>query len=349
VQPPPAKLPVGVLGATGTVGQVMVRMLADHPWFEARRLMASPRSVGKPYGEAARWVQPVELPPAQAALPIAPCEPTGEPGIVFSALDADVAGPIERRFAEAGHVVVSNARNHRLEPDVPLVVPEVNPDHLELCRQQAFGTGAILTNPNCSTIALALALCPLVQRFGLTRVHVVTLQAVSGAGLPGVPSLEMADNVIPFIASEEEKLGRETAKIFGRLEGGRVHEAVLPVDAHCNRVAVSDGHTLCVSVDLERAAEPDELVAAWEEFRGAPQEHGLPTAPARPTRYLTAPDAPQPRLHRQLEGGMGVAIGRLRRLASFDYGFVALSHNTVRGAAGGALLVAELARARGLV
>jgi aspartate-semialdehyde dehydrogenase len=237
-----------------------------------------------------------------------------------------------------------------MDPGVPLVVPEVNPGHLDLVADRlAAGGGAILANPNCSTIGLALALAPLDAAFGVERVSVVTMQAVSGAGLPGVPSLLALDNLVPWIAGEEEKIETEPAKILGRLEGGRLAPHPMVVSAAANRVAVTDGHTLCVSVALGRRAEAAELRAAWDGFAGEPQRLGLPTAPQRPVRYLDAPDAPQPRLHRDLDRGMAATVGRLRPCPLVDYKFVTLSHNTLRGAAGGAVLLAELAAARGLV
>ncbi len=352
-KPDSKKIPVAVLGATGSVGQRFVSLLAAHPWFDLVALTASPRSAGKPYAEAVQLLQATPLPERAAQLTLKLTEPAAVPAcpLVFSALDADVAGSAETAFAADGRVVVSNARNHRMDPDVPLLVPEVNPEHLALVGRQSFGRGAILTNPNCSTIGLALALKPLADAFGLERVQVVTLQAVSGAGIPGVPSFQLLDNLIPYIAREEEKIEQETQKILGHLpEGG---SAVLPhglkISAACNRVAVIDGHTLCVSVGLGQKASAEEVRAAWENFRGEPQRLGLPSAPARPIVYLDGPDVPQPRLHRDLGGGMTTSIGRLRPCPLFDFKFVALSHNTLRGAAGGALLVAELAVAHGQV
>lgn len=350
------KIPVAVLGATGTVGQRFVSLLEEHPWFEVQAVAASERSEGKSYGEAVTWIQTRPLSPRLAAMAVQPCRPSlvpadGEEAIrlVFSALDASVAGEIETSFAEAGHLVVSNARNHRMEPDVPLLVPEVNPEHLVLAERQAVRPGAILTNPNCSTIGLVLALKPLADAFGIERLHVVTLQAISGAGLPGVSSYHMTDNVLPFISGEEAKMQSETRKILGRLTGGEVEPASLVVSAQCNRVPVVDGHLLCVSAALGRRADLEEVRAAWTEFRALPQQLGLPSAPLRPIHYLSDPAAPQPRLHRDLDGGMAVVVGRLQECPTADIRFVALSHNTIRGAAGGSLLVGELATARGLV
>jgi aspartate-semialdehyde dehydrogenase len=343
------RIAVAVLGATGSVGQRFVALLADHPWFRVAALAASERTAGRPYGEAVRWVQSTPLPPDAAALPVLPSEPPLDASLVFSALDAGVAGPVEEAFARAGCLVVSNARSHRYDPDVPLVVPEVNADHLAAAKLQTFGGGAILTNPNCSTIGLVLALKPLADAFGLKRVNVVTMQALSGAGLPGVPSFEMLDNLIPYIGDEEEKIERETRKILGSFSDGRFVDADVTVSAACNRVAVLDGHTECISVSLARPASMEEVVAAWESYRGEPQRLSLPSAPRQPVHYHRRPDAPQPRLHRDLDSGMAASVGRLRPCPLFDYKFVALSHNTVRGAAGGALLLAELAVAKGLL
>ena len=340
-------IPVAVLGATGTVGQRFVALLAGHPWFELAAVAASPRNAGRPYGEAVHWVQTTTLPERAAAMTLVEAAPPIDAPLVFSALGAEIADQIETAFAEAGALVVSNASSHRMDPDVPLVVPEVNADHLGLLAAQPFERGGIVTNPNCSTIGLVLALAPLHRSFGVTRAHVVTLQALSGAGMPGVASLEALDNLIPFIRGEEEKLAAETRKLLGTLQGERVAEAQVVVSPQCNRVAVLDGHTECVSVELERSATREELLAVWEGFRGPPQELDLPSAPARPTRYLADPAAPQPRLHRDLDRGMACAIGRLAPCAALQWKFVCLSHNTLRGAAGGALLLAELAVARG--
>ena len=353
-RPAEGKLPVAVLGATGSVGQRFVGLLADHPWFEPAVLTASERGAGRAYAEAVSWVQAASLPERLGRRELRATEAASVVGcpLVFSALDARVAGPIESELAAAGHLVVTNAGSHRMDPEVPLVVPEVNADHLEAAAGAlAAGRGAILANPNCSTIGLVLALKPLADACGLERVFVTTMQAVSGAGLPGVASMQILDNVVPWIAGEEEKVERETRKILGRREedGGFVDHPVV-VSAQCNRVPVVDGHTLCVSVGLGRRASLDELRAAWEGFAGEPQRFALPSAPARPIHLLLdRPDAPQPRLHRDLERGMAASVGRLRPCPLLDFRFVTLSHNTVRGAAGGALLLAELAAAKGLL
>lgn len=342
------KIPICVLGATGSVGQRFVSLLAEHPWFEIRALMASDRSAGKSYAEAATWVQSAPLPDRIAGMVVQRCEPLEDCPLAFSSLDSSVAGEIESRFAEAGSLVVSNAKNHRMDADVPLLVPEVNPTHIDLATQQQH-RGTIITNPNCSTIGVVLALKPLFDAFGVEALSVVTLQAVSGAGLPGVSSLQILDNVLPYIGGEEDKLETESCKILGVLEEGAIRFASITVSAACNRVAVIDGHTFCVSVRLASQATPGELIDAWSGFSGEPQELGLPSAPIRPVHYLTERIAPQPRLHRDLEQGMAVSIGRLRPCPVLDFKFVALSHNTVRGAAGGAILGAELAVARGFL
>lgn len=343
-----AKIPVGVLGATGSVGQRFVSLLADHPWFEIVALTASERSAGKPYGEAVQWFQEQPLPPGVAAMTVLPTAPPLPCKLLFSALDAAAADTAEGELAGAGHFVVSNAKSHRMDPDVPLVVPEVNPDHLDLVGSQDRGEGAIVTNPNCSTIGLVLALKPLADAFGISTVHVVTMQALSGAGIPGVPSLAAIDNLVPYIPGEEEKVEAETRKILGRLNGA-IDPASIEISAQCNRVAVIDGHTECVSVRFERPAALEDVREALESFTALPQELGLPSAPTPPILVTDLPDRPQPRLDRGRGRGMAVTVGRLRPCPVFDVKFVVLSHNTLRGAAGGSILVAELAVARGLV
>lgn len=346
------KIPCSVLGATGAVGQRFVRLLEGHPWFELVKLCASPASAGLSYGEQVERTGG-DAPEAFRAHRLSTPDPHSDPTpLVFSALEAEVAGPLEQAFARAGSLVVSNASSHRMDPLVPLVVPEVNAEHLALLelqrRERAYpGVGGILTNPNCSTIGLTLALAPL-RELQPTRAHVVTMQALSGAGQSGPTAQQMVDNLLPYIAGEEEKLGSETRKIFGRLEGGTgIREAELVISAQCNRVGVIDGHTGCVSLELGRPASAAELIELWRNFRAQPQELRLPSAPTHPTLYLDAVDAPQPRRHRDLERGMASSIGRLQPCPLLDWRFVFLSHNTLRGAAGGALLLAELARAQG--
>lgn len=340
------RIPVAVLGATGSVGQRFVGLLADHPWFRLAEVCASERSAGKPYREAVRWMQASAIPSHAAGLVVQESTQPLESPLIFSALDAAVAGPVEEAFAAAGHLVVSNARNHRMDPRVPLLVPEVNPDHLGLLAGQPW-TGGIITNPNCSTIGLTLALKPLEDAFGLRRVRVVTMQAVSGAGIPGVSSMEIVDNVIPYIGGEEEKMELEPRKILGSFRDGSVHTSGVVVSAQCNRVAVVDGHTECVWVETDREAGVDGIREAWREFRPVTVGLQLPSAPDPAIVHLEGDAVPQPRLHRDLGRGMAVSVGRLRPAPGGEFAFVTLSHNTIRGAAGGAILCAELAVARG--
>jgi aspartate-semialdehyde dehydrogenase len=345
------KIEVGVLGATGMVGQQFVNQLAGHPWFDLTWLAASERSEGRPYLEAAPWRLDVPPPVDLDTRVVEAATPSRGPRLVFSALDAHVAGDIEAAFAAAGHIVVSNARNHRMDACVPLLVPEVNADHLALARQQGAEKGwrgVVVTNPNCSTVALTMALAPLVP-FGLRQCLVTTMQAVSGAGYPGVPSLDILGNVIPFISGEEEKIERETRKILGRLAGNHVEPHPVQVSAHTNRVPVIDGHTEAVSVSLEETVAEADLRAAFAGFTGKPQQLGLPTAPAYPVVYLEEPNRPQPRRDAGRGRGMTVSVGRLRRCHVLGWKFVALGHNTIRGAAGAAVLNAELMVAEGWV
>lgn len=341
------KLRVGILGATGSVGQRFVELLHHHPYFEITALAASEKSIGKPYREAARWLLSTPLPKSIGDMIVQPCTPNLPCDWVFSGLDSSVAGEIETSFAEAGYHVHSNARNHRMRADVPLLVPEINSDHLQLIHAQS-SRGKIVTNPNCSTIGLVIAIKPLLDAFGVESVHVVTLQAISGAGYPGVASLDIMDNAIPFISQEEQKMESESLKILGKFSKHGIDPCKMTVSAHCNRIPVSDGHLECVSVKLKSKASKEDLIHAWTSFKGEPQELQLPLAPHRPIHYHTEENYPQPKLHRQLDKGMAVSIGRLRPCSLFDYKFVLLSHNTVRGAAGGAVLNAELMFARSI-
>lgn len=345
------RIEVGVLGATGMVGQQLVRLLEHHPWFELKWVAASERSAGRTYGEATAWRFSWPMPAAARDLEVDECRPGSGPRLVFSGLDARAAQEIEPEFARCGHWVVSNASSFRMAEDVPLLVPEINADHLQLVsRQQARGwKGIIVTNPNCSAITLTMALAPLERRFGLVRVVVTTLQAVSGAGYPGVPSLDILGNVIPFIRNEEEKIEAETRKILGALRNGQVEDAAITVSAQTNRVAVLDGHTESISVELKQAAGLDELKRAWREFRGVPQQRGLPSAPAQPVVVMEEPDRPQPRLDAEREAGMATFVGRARLCPVLHYKFTALGHNTIRGAAGAAILNAELIKSEGLL
>jgi aspartate-semialdehyde dehydrogenase len=345
------RIEVGVLGATGMVGQQFIQQLAGHPWFELTWLAASERSEGKSYTDAAPWRLETPIPDGIGVRTVDSCTPGKGPRLVFSALDATAAGDLEQAFADAGHVVLSNARNHRMDPMVPLLVPEVNADHLALLRAQAKrsgGKGAIVTNPNCSTVVLSMALAPL-RAFGLRACLVSTMQAVSGAGYPGVPSLDILGNVIPFISGEEEKMETETRKILGTLKHTAVEPHPVRVSAHTNRVPVVDGHTETVSVALDEKPSLAALRAAIDGFTGLPQRHGLPTAPERPLVYLDQPNRPQPRFDASRGRGMTVSVGRLRPCGVLDWKFVALGHNTVRGAAGASVLNAELMQAEGLL
>ena len=344
------RVPVAVLGATGTVGQKFVRLLAEHPWFEVAAVAASSASAGRPYEEATRWREPVPVPRGIAGMVVRSCEAPLPGRIVFSALDAEMAGPIEQEFARAGAFVVTNTRTHRMEPDVPLLIPEANAEHLTLIDRQREARGwkgAILANPNCSTAALALALAPLHRAFGVERLFVSTMQAVSGAGYPGVPSLDILGNVIPHIGGEEEKIERESRKILGALSNGAVDPAQFTVSAHTNRVAVVDGHMLTVSVGFSRRVGPDEALGALRDFRGPPCVAGLPSSPNPPIEVDSRADRPQPRLDLDRGGGMAVTVGRVRPCPVLDLRMVVLGHNTIRGAAGQAVQIAELLVAEG--
>ena len=340
---------VGVLGATGMVGQRFVSLLSQHPWFRCTWLGASERSEGKAYKSVAPWKLNTPIPGGSAERIVEACVPGKGPKVVFSGLDASVAGEIEGAFAAAGHVVITNARNFRMDPLVPLLIPEINADHLKLIGEQRRSKGwkgAIVTNPNCSTIVLALALAPL-RQFNIRAVVVSTMQAVSGAGYPGVPSLDILGNVVPFISGEEEKMQSETLKILGS-DGGRAPYPAV-VSAHTNRVAVIDGHTITVSVGFERKPAIEAIKEAMRSFAGKPQELWLPSAPQPPLFVTEEPNRPQPRLDADLGGGMAITIGRVRECPVMHAKFVALGHNTIRGAAGAAILNAELMHSEGLL
>lgn len=344
------KIPVGILGATGSVGQKFIELLTNHPWFRIEEVAASERSAGKLYKDAANWILSSPLSPDVASLTVKECVPNLKSKIVFSGLDSSIAGGVEEAFAKKGYIVVSNSKNHRMDKDVPLLVPEINADHLELIKSQnQFHGGCIVTNPNCSTIGLVLALKPLADNFGLEAVNVVTLQALSGAGYPGVSSLDIIDNVIPYISGEEPKLESEPLKILGTFAKDHIEVTDIKISAQCNRVAVVDGHLECVQVKLKKKATKEEIKNAWKNFSGEPQKYNLPTAPAHPLYYFEEDKYPQPRIHRNIDKGMATSIGRLREDSLFDYKFVILSHNTNRGAAGGALLCAELMKAKKLI
>ena len=344
------RIEVGILGATGMVGQHFIKFLQGHPWFDLKWLGASDRSAGKRYRDAMTWHLGV-VPESVAGMTVEDSKPGNAPRLLFSAMDASVATEIEQAFARAGHVVVSNSRNHRMDADVPLLVPEINPDHLKLVpgQQRTRGwKGQIVTNPNCSTIVLTMGLAPLKQ-FGITKIVATTLQAVSGAGYPGVASMDILGNVVPFIGGEEEKMQEETQKILGAFKGDHVEPLAARVSAHCNRVPVVDGHTVTVSVEF--SAKPDEadIRAAFDSFSAVPQQRKLPSAPPRPVIYMEEANRPQPRKDAERERGMAAFVGRLRACPVLDYKFVALGHNTVRGAAGAAVLNAELMHSEGML
>jgi aspartate-semialdehyde dehydrogenase len=347
-----SKIEVGILGATGAVGQQFIALLARHPWFDVSWLGASHRSEGKAYRDATAWRLSAPLPDSVARQQVDQATPGRAPKLVFSGLDSSVAGEIEGAFAAAGHVVVSNSRNYRMERDVPLLIPEVNADHLGLLAAQQTSrgwTGRIITNPNCVVVVVAMALAPL-RQFGLLNAVVTSLQAISGAGYPGVASWDILGNVIPYIGGgEEEKIETETAKILGRFDGRAVSDHPVTVSASVNRVPVQNGHTTAISVQLDQRPDASTLVSAWNCFRGRPQQLELPSAPAQPLVYLTEQNRPQPSLDANRDGGMTVTIGRLRPCAVLGYKFVALGHNTIRGAAGAAILNAELMHREGLL
>lgn len=342
---------VAVLGATGTVGQRFIQLLEGHPWFEIAALVGSERSAGRTYGEATRWVLDTPMPAAVQAMTVLPDHADLDTPLVFSALPSKTAEAIEQRLARAGHIVCSNASDHRAEPDVPLLIPEVNPDHLELIatqRARRGWSGAIVTNPNCTATGPTMALRPLHDTFGVTKLLLVSMQALSGAGYPGVPSYDAMDNVNPYIGGEEPKVEIEPQKMLGRLRDGQIDPARFTISAHCNRVPVLEGHLVCLSVAFERRPALEELVAALRGFRSLPQELNLPSAPAQPIIVRDEPDRPQTRRDRDAERGMATTVGRVRPCPILDYKFVCLSHNTIRGAAGGSLLNAELMHAQGI-
>jgi aspartate-semialdehyde dehydrogenase len=345
------RIEVGILGATGMVGQHFLKFLQGHPWFQIKWLGASDRSAGKKYRDAMTWHLSGGLPDSVADLVVDECKPGNAPRLVFSAMDASVATEIERAFAEAGHIVVSNSRNHRMERDVPLLVPEINPDHLKLipAQQRARGwKGQIVTNPNCSTVGLTMGLGPL-KPFGIARVIVTTMQAISGAGYPGVASMDIMGNVVPFISGEEAKMEQETQKILGEFCGDHIEPLAAKVSAHCNRVPVVDGHTETVSVELSSKPSEADIHSAFRSFRSVPQERKLPSAPQTPVIYMEEANRPQPRKDAERERGMAAFVGRLRPCPVLDYKFVVLSHNTIRGAAGAAVLNAELMHSEGML
>jgi len=335
---------IGILGATGMVGQRFIQLLENHPWFQITWLAASDRSSGKKYEDAAKWRLDTPCPERIAKMTISPADPDGAPKIIFAALDTDIARELEPKFAAAGCAVVSNSSAFRMHPNVPLVIPEVNADHLHLIEDQSWrqeSGGYIVTNPNCSAIGLVMALKPIEERFGIEQIFVTTMQAVSGAGYPGVPSMDILGNVVPFIKNEEEKMEAETLKLLGSLQGNSITPLAARMSAHCNRVAVEDGHTESVSIKLRKPATREEMLAAWAEFKPLAGQN-LPTAPEQPVEWIAAEDRPQPRLDKNRGNGMAASVGRLRPCGLLDWKFTVLSHNTIRGAAGAAIVNAEL-------
>ena len=346
------RVPVAILGATGAVGQTFIRCLRNHPWFEVTELAASERSAGKRYADATRWLEG-ELPGELADRKVLPCDPREiSAPIVFSALDAAAAGDLEPAFARSGALVLSNAKSFRMEPDVPLVIPEVNASHLALLEEQrrARGwSGGIVTNANCAATVATVALAPLHEAFGVRQVFAVTMQAVSGAGYPGVPSLDILGNVIPYIGEEEPKIEREIPKMLGCVQAGALVPAPVRVSAHANRVPVEHGHTVCMSIKLDKPATPEDAVRVLGEWRGDAAVRGLPSAPERALVVTDALDRPQARRDVGSGAGMTVVVGRVRTDPQLDLRLVALGHNTIRGAAGGSVLNAELLVATGVV
>ncbi|HKV24728.1 MAG TPA: aspartate-semialdehyde dehydrogenase [Candidatus Acidoferrum sp.] len=343
----------GVLGATGLVGQRLVKLLSAHPWFELTEVAASERSSGRTYAEAVRWHLDGPIPESARNLLVKGLDPSLECDFVFSALDSSVAGAAEEDFARTGYPVVSNSKNHRMDPDVPLLIPEVNASHLSAIpaqqRNRGYSTGFIVTNPNCSTAGLVLVLKPLADAFGLDKIFVVTLQAISGAGYPGVPSLDILGNVIPFISGEEEKMEVEPQKLLGKWDGARFLDAGLGLSAHCNRVPVADGHLECVSLSLKKIASLKEVREALGNFEVDSELAALPTAARHPVLVIDGDDRPQPRRDAQAGNGMAAVVGRIRECPLLDIKLTLLSHNLVRGAAGAAMLNAELLASRGLL
>jgi len=341
------RIEVGILGATGSVGQKFIQLLENHPYFKVTEVAASDKSAGKKYSDAVNWFMPAPIPDDIKNLVVKNCGPDLKCRILFSAMDASIAGEIESDLAKRGYMIISNSKNHRYDTDVPLLIPEVNPEHLQLLKIQKYNGGGIVTNPNCSTIGLVIALKPIADHFGLEAVNVVTMQALSGAGYPGVSSLDIIDNVVPFIGGEEEKLETEPLKILGTLNGNKIDYSLFKISAQTNRVSVIDGHTEAVQVLLKTKTTAEELINVLSNFSGLPQKLKLPLAPEKPIYYFRDEKYPQPRLHRDIDKGMAIAIGRVRECPLFDFKFILLSHNTIRGAAGGAILCAELMKAEG--
>jgi aspartate-semialdehyde dehydrogenase len=345
------KIPVGILGATGMVGQRFIQLLENHPWFEVAWMAASERSAGQSYATAAKWKLGTAIPERVAAMKVSDADPKGAPKLIFAALDAETAKELEPRFAAAGHAVITNSSALRMNDDVPLIIPEVNADHLPLLKKQSWqkAGGFVVTNPNCSAIGLVMALAPLAEKFGIEKVFVVTMQAVSGAGYPGVAALDILGNVVPYIPREEEKMEAEAKKLLGTFTGAGVTPAEFAISAQCNRVPVEDGHTESISIKLRTPAKHGDIIAAWANYRSKICGMDLPSAPKPPVYYDPRPDRPQPRLDIHRGAGMTATVGRLRTCNLLDWKFTALSHNTIRGAAGAAILNAELLKVAGYI
>ncbi len=345
------RVKVGILGATGMVGQRFVQLLENHPWFEVTSLCASQKSAGKLYSQAAVWRTSPKIPSYAASLRVELCKPIIDTQIVFSGLDSSVAGEIEDDFANNGYIVVSNSKNHRMHKDVPLTIAEVNPGHLSLItaqKKRRKSKGFIVTNPNCTTIGLAMVLKPLHDAFGVKRVSVCTMQALSGAGYPGVAALDAIDNVVPYIDDEEEKVEIEPLKLLGKISVGMVLNAPIKISASCNRVAVKDGHMESVEIDFVNKPSLNQVIKVLKDFKGDTAKLNLPSAPKNPIIYMPDVDRPQPVLDRDINGGMSIVVGRIRKSNVFDVKLTLLVHNTIRGAAGAAILNAELLKAKGL-
>ncbi len=348
-----AKRRVGILGATGTVGQRLIHMLRNHPYFEVTALAASDRSEGKRFVDVCSWKLPFEMPEAVKEMKVFACKPPLDCDVVISSLPSSIAVEAEAAFAAAGYPVISNSSTYRMPDDVPLVVPEINPDHLDIIpyqrKKRGYDKGYLVTNPNCTTIGLVMVLAPLERAFGLEAVMMTSMQAISGAGYPGEASMDIIDNVVPHIGGEEEKVEMEPQKILGKLTDTKIVSAPFLVSAQCNRVAVQDGHLESVRVKLQKKTTVEAVAEALASFTGLPQELKLPTAPARPIIVRSEKDRPQPRLDRDAEGGMATVVGRISKDTIFDFKLTLISHNTIRGAAGAALLNAELLVSKNLL
>lgn len=351
------KINVGVLGATGSVGQRFMQLLDNHPWFKVTALGASSRSAGKPYLEAVNWKQSVPIPSDMASIVVSECDPSEETfrdvKIIFSGLDNKIAGDIEDKFAASDMAVFSNAKNHRMDDDVPILIPPVNLGHLDIIpaqrRNRGFKKGFVITNANCSTTAMSIGLKPIFENFGVDSLVVSTMQAISGAGYPGLSGMDILDNVVPYIGSEEGKMESESLKIFGDVKNDSFHPADFTVSAMCNRVHVLDGHTECLSIKLRNSATPDDIINAIRSYPSVTKDLGLPSAPDHDVVYNPQPDRPQPRLDRMVGNGYTVTVGRVRECNVFDIRMVLFGHNTIVGAAGGSLLNAELCVVRDLI